>query len=314
LILSHPEQKVSDLYDSQRQARVTGYGIAGREVVQLRLVVEHFDADLDAAWVTLLNATLQGQEHVFAARCIEFAMSLQVRGRRAGERALEGFVNRLERDAIVSRKRQGDLFVAFADAAELSALHQASLGDPARVPTFSPFGNENYFFESNACAIDPNPPFLFSGPGFAWNHGDIQKPVATVWLGLVGPGMQHQGRNDWLWLDHTDVRPTMLTLLGLKDDYLHDGRVLAEVLLHSSVPPTLAPAVREFDALAEVYKQINAPFGRFGNTTLVGLATSGRLRLSHKSSRLGDASTARSITQESAAADCCWTGLTKRLG
>src|ERR1700722_3933537 len=168
-----------------------------------------------------------------------------------------------------------NLFVAFADAAEIAALHQASLGDPARVPTFSPFGNENYFFEPNACATDPNPPFLCSGPGFAWNHGDIQKPVATVWLGLVGPGMQHQGRNNWLWLDHTDVRPTMLTVLGLKDDYLHDGRVLTEVLPHSSLPSRLAPVVPLFNALAEVYKQINAPFGSFGNTTLVGLATPG---------------------------------------
>ena len=168
-----------------------------------------------------------------------------------------------------------NLFVAFADSAEIAALHQASLGDPARIPTFSPFGNENYFFEPNACATDPNPPFLCSGPGFAWNHGDIQKPIATVWLGLVGPGVQHQGRNDGLWLDHTDVRPTMLTVLGLKDDYLHDGRVLTEVLPHSSLPSRLAPVVPLFNALAEVYKQINAPFGSFGNTTLVGLATPG---------------------------------------
>ena len=67
----------------------------------------------------------------------------------------------------------------------------------------------------------------------------------------------------------------MLTLLGLKDDYLHDGRVLTEVLPHSSLPSRLAPVVPLFNALAEVYKQINAPFGSFGNTTLVGLATPG---------------------------------------
>jgi hypothetical protein len=166
-----------------------------------------------------------------------------------------------------------DLFVAFADAPELSALHQASLGDPARVPTFIPFGNDNYFFESDACS--PEPPYLCIDSGFAWNHGDIQQQIANVWLGMVGPGVETQGRNDWLWTDHTDVRPTMLALLGLKDDYQHDGRVLVESLNPFSLPPTLAVSGPAFAALAEVYKQINAPFGSFGNTTLLGLATPG---------------------------------------
>jgi hypothetical protein len=168
-----------------------------------------------------------------------------------------------------------DLFVAFADAPELVALRQASLGDPARIPTVSVFGNENYFFESNACGADPNPPYLCFGPGFAWNHGDIQNPIATVWLGLVGPGVQHQGENDWLWMDHTDVRPTMLSLVGLKDDYQHDGRLLVETLKLSSLPPAIGLAAPLFTALAAIYKQISAPFGAFGNTTLIGLSTPG---------------------------------------
>lgn len=166
-----------------------------------------------------------------------------------------------------------NLFVAFADSPELSALHQASLGDPARIPTVSVFGNENYFFESNACS--PEPPYLCFGPGFAWNHGDIQNPIATVWLGLAGPGVLHRGENDTLWMDHTDVRPTMLSLLGLKDDYQHDGRVLIEVLNNLRLVPSLATSGPGFTALAELYKQINAPFGIFGNTTLIGLATPG---------------------------------------
>jgi hypothetical protein len=168
-----------------------------------------------------------------------------------------------------------NLFVAFADSSELSALHQASLGDSARIPTYSAFGNENYFFESNACNTDPNPPYLCFGPGFAWNHGDIQNPIATVWLGLAGPGVQHQGENDTLWMDHTDVRPTMLALLGLKDDYEHDGRVLVEALRTLGLPAPLSTSVPVFAQLAQVYKQINAPFGIFGNTTLIGLATPG---------------------------------------
>jgi hypothetical protein len=168
-----------------------------------------------------------------------------------------------------------NLFVAFADAPELTALHQASLGDPARIPTFIPFGNENYFFTSNACPSEP--PYECIGAGFAWNHGDYQKPIAQVWLGIVGPGVQPQGENDTLWLDHTDVRPTMLTMLGLKDDYMHDGRVLTETFRATYLPASLIPPPSQitFVTLAKLYKQINAPFGAFGSTTLLGLATPG---------------------------------------
>ena len=143
-----------------------------------------------------------------------------------------------------------NLFVAFADSSELSALHQASLGDPARIPTVSVFGNENYFFESNACNTDPAGPYLCFGPGFAWNHGDIQNPIATVWLGLAGPGVRTLHENDTVWMDHTDVRPTMLSLLGLKDDYEHDGRVLVEVLNTLGLPPSLSTSAPVFAQLA----------------------------------------------------------------
>jgi hypothetical protein len=81
--------------------------------------------------------------------------------------------------------------------------------------------------------------------------------------------------NDTVWMDHTDVRPTMLSLLGLKDDYEHDGRVLVEVLNTLGLPPSLSTSAPVFAQLAQVYKQINAPFGIFGNTTLIGLATPG---------------------------------------
>ena len=53
--------------------------------------------------------------------------------------------------------------------------------------------------------------------------------INTTWLGMVGPGVQQLGVDSNVWSDHTDIRPTMMTLLGLKDDYSHDGRVLAEV-------------------------------------------------------------------------------------
>jgi hypothetical protein len=66
------------------------------------------------------------------------------------------------------------------------------------------------------------------------------------------------------WADHTDIRPTLLYLVGLKDDYIGDGRVISEDL--SSVPGDLqTPAV---EALAQAYKQLNASVGLFGTATL----------------------------------------------
>jgi hypothetical protein len=65
---------------------------------------------------------------------------------------------------------------------------------------------------------------------FAWSHGDIQQEIANTWVGFVGPGDKQGGADSETWTDHTNVRPTILTLLGLKDDYLQDGRVLIEGL------------------------------------------------------------------------------------
>ena len=32
------------------------------------------------------------------------------------------------------------------------------------------------------------------------------------------------------WIDETDIRPTIMYLTGLKDDYEHDGRVITQIL------------------------------------------------------------------------------------
>jgi hypothetical protein len=48
--------------------------------------------------------------------------------------------------------------------------------------------------------------------------------------------------------DHADVRPTILALTGLKDDYSHDGGLTMQ--------------------MARVYKQINAPVGQLGLASL----------------------------------------------
>src|SRR5262249_38711734 len=96
---------------------------------------------------------------------------------------------------------------------------------------------------------------------FAWNHGDIQPEIAQTWIGLVGPGVR-QGETD-LWVDHTDVRPTMLSLLGLRDSYGHDGRVITEVLHEWAMPVSLREHQGTHERLGAAYKQVNAPFGQF---------------------------------------------------
>ena len=48
--------------------------------------------------------------------------------------------------------------------------------------------------------------------------------------GIVGPGVAQRGVDNSTWSDHTDSQPTMLALLGLRDDYTPDGRVLGEVI------------------------------------------------------------------------------------
>jgi len=102
---------------------------------------------------------------------------------------------------------------------------------------------------------------------FAWNHGGIQLEIATTWLGMVGPGVRHRGDDD-TWADHTDTRPTMLTLVGLQDTYDHDGRVLIDQLHTWAVPHALRERHETLRQLGEVYKQLNAPFGQFGMDTL----------------------------------------------
>jgi hypothetical protein len=74
---------------------------------------------------------------------------------------------------------------------------------------------------------------------FAWNHGDLQDEIATTWAGYVGPGVKNMGDVGSVWTDHTDHRPTLLTLLGLKDDYQTDGRAVTEIAHENALPISL---------------------------------------------------------------------------
>jgi hypothetical protein len=158
------------------------------------------------------------------------------------------------------------VFVRMADKVEEKTLHMLN-SDRARDPNFTAFGDPNYFITAanSGPSCGSNPCIDYH---FAWSHGDIQPEIATTWLGVVGPGVQNSGIDSSTWTDHTNVRPTMLTLLGLHDDYGHDGRVLIEALTTKVTPQSLIAHRETVRRLSAVYEQVNAPFGQFAMDTL----------------------------------------------
>jgi hypothetical protein len=164
--------------------------------------------------------------------------------------------------AVNPRTGNTDSLTRFlADPVELKFLHMIT-GDPLRTPTFVMFGNPDYFFQTFG---SPN---VVVNPGFAWNHGGVAPEINNTFLGLAGPGVKNSGLSDSVWSDHTDIRPTLLSLVGLKDDYQSQGRVLAEDLHRFALPAGVEDSHDEFVELARAYKRINAPVGELGLATL----------------------------------------------
>jgi hypothetical protein len=166
---------------------------------------------------------------------------------------------------------ENNIMVALADHTEMKTLHMVT-ADPFRTPTFTPFADPDWFFFATGggicmsqaeCAFIP----ARTSQSFAWNHGDIQDEIASTWAGYVGPGIESIGVDNTTWSDHTDLRPTILNLVGLKDDYIHDGRLISEILQGYSRPSAVKKS-GSFIALAQMYKQLNAPFGEFAMDTL----------------------------------------------
>jgi len=156
-----------------------------------------------------------------------------------------------------------------ADRAEMKLLHMVT-ASPARTPTLTMFGDDNYFFETgnnNGCTTKTDP--VCEAPGFAWNHGDFQQDITRTWVAMVGPGVKQLGRNDEVFTDHADVRPTLMALLGLKDDYVHEGRVVAEWMHENALPDGIRDRLENFIELAQVFKQLDAPKGQLGRASLV---------------------------------------------
>ena len=173
-----------------------------------------------------------------------------------------------------------------ADPTEEGILHMVN-ADPARTPTFALFAKPDYFLSSGAANCTS--PCVTQNTGFAWNHGDYAAEIDTDWFGLAGPGVAHLGLDGsaaaagpnsagansgqvtvpgsgttGTWIDETDIRPTLMYLAGLRDDYEHDGRVVSQFLTRPN-GALRSPGVA---ALGACYKQLNSSVGQFGTATL----------------------------------------------
>jgi hypothetical protein len=214
----------------------------------------------------------------------DMAPNVYITGQPAPDVAITRNLERAMSDMEVTNPLTGqkqDLFIAMADPIEEKTLHMVT-ADPARTPTFTPFAQGDYFLSAAAgspatcagnnldnCVFIPGPgtPGFNPNQTFAWNHGGIQPEIASTWIGLVGPGVEVNGMDSTTWSDHTDLRPTILSLLGLEDSYVLDGRLLLEDLSGYAIPDAVKTSVR-FRQLVALYKQLNAPFGQFAMDTL----------------------------------------------
>jgi hypothetical protein len=160
-----------------------------------------------------------------------------------------------------------------ADAEDQTILHMTTT-DPLRTPSFTVFGNPAFFYETGGgCPAGSTPGCPVVSDGFAWNHGGDEPEVTTTWLGIVGPTVRNLGETGAIWTDHTDIRPTMLALLGLPTDYEMDGRVVTQLMDSRSIPRDVGAHLGTYEALASTYKQLNAPIGEFGHYSEIASTT-----------------------------------------
>jgi hypothetical protein len=157
-----------------------------------------------------------------------------------------------------------------ADAPTLKALHMIN-ADPKRTMSFTMFAQPDYYFQTFTPCKNGYKACISSA--YAYIHGDYAPDIGRTFLGLVGPGVSSRGdvglegngngNDGGVWSDHTDVQPTVLSLLGLKDDYEPDGRVITDVLSPSALPKSLKAHTEAVTELGAVYKQLDAPYGSF---------------------------------------------------
>lgn len=160
-----------------------------------------------------------------------------------------------------------------ADQVEESILH-FDTADPNRLPTFTDFAKPDFFIFKGSSSCTTTNPCDTVNSAFAWNHGDVAPEINNNWAAFVGPGVTSRGVDSTTWADETDIRPTILALTGLQDDYTSDGRVLLEDVsapLDSSFHDSKRTAA--LLDLEHAYKQLNADVGTFGLATLAASTT-----------------------------------------
>ena len=166
-----------------------------------------------------------------------------------------------------------------ADQVEQRILHMQT-NDPLRTPTYSIFPMPDYFFGTSGPNVTYN-------NGFAYDHGYYSPNIDITWVGMVGPGVVHNGidgpgpaggnesqdpnsthtvpeaSTNGTWVEETDIRPTLLYLTGLHDDYQSDGHVITQALASPSA------ALQAVAGLAKGYDQINSSVGQLATDTLI---------------------------------------------
>jgi hypothetical protein len=180
-------------------------------------------------------------------------------------RAFEQAVGELEAFNVYSGKTE-KLTQALADPVEMKLLHMIT-ADSTRTPTFTMFAHPDFWLYAGA--PNCNAACVAVRGSHAWNHGTYTPDITTTWLGLAGPGVKVQGETATYWSDHADLRPTILSLVGLKDDYASQGRVLFENFTSSAIPEGLEGSQATALELGQLYKQINAPVGELSLNSLV---------------------------------------------
>jgi hypothetical protein len=172
------------------------------------------------------------------------------------------------------------LFRFLIDEPGLRALHMVT-SDADRTAGMVGFGAEDHYNQIfSLINSSKSPPTSscnqFPGPndatclsnGFIWLHGNYEPAINNTWAALVGPGVTNAGVDHHTWADHADLRPTMMSLLCLKDNYTHEGRALVENLNRSVLPDSVQESRGAVIALGRTFKQLNAPVGLFGRDAI----------------------------------------------
>ena len=116
-----------------------------------------------------------------------------------------------------TRSRRRLLHMVTADAKRTADVHavRPRATTSSNASSTTPCAN-NDLSTASSCRIRRRP-----NQTFAWNHGGIQPESATRGSAGSGRGSRRRASTGQdFWTDHTDVRPTILALLGLKDDYV----------------------------------------------------------------------------------------------